>query len=218
MSVSFKNIQKIYSNNSKPIIRNLNLEIENGEFLALTGPSGSGKSTVLRMLAGLESATSGEIFIDKKKVTKLSPRERNISMVFQQFSLYPYMSVAKNMAFPLKILGINNSEIKSNVEKVAQELELTELLDRNSQFLSSGQKRRVAIGRALVRIIAKKPKVFLLDEPLANLDVKLKSKICLQIAALQRKLKITTIYVTHDKAEILQTADRTVVLNKGVLQ
>ncbi|MDR3152007.1 MAG: ABC transporter ATP-binding protein [Bifidobacteriaceae bacterium] len=218
MSVSFKNIQKTYLNNSKPVICNLNLKIKEGEFLALTGPSGSGKTTVLRMLAGLEKPTSGEIFMDKKNIMNIPSKDRFISMVFQQTNLYPYMSAAKNISFVLKSSGLAKSKIELLVKDIMRDLELTQFSSYMPSMLSGGQKRRVAIARAMVRVMAKKARIFLLDEPLVNLESRLKTKISLQISALQKEFKITTIYVTHDETEALDIADKIVVLDKGILQ
>ncbi|MDR2799000.1 MAG: sn-glycerol-3-phosphate ABC transporter ATP-binding protein UgpC [Bifidobacteriaceae bacterium] len=213
-TVSFKNVQKIYPNNETPSVDNLNLEIKDGEFLVLVGPSGCGKSTSLRMLAGLEEVTKGQIFIGEKDVTQVAPKDRDIAMVFQNYALYPHMSVAENMGFALKIAGMKKEEIRKRVEEAADILDLKEFLDRKPKALSGGQRQRVAMGRAIVR----NPKVFLMDEPLSNLDAKLRVQTRSQIATLQRKLQVTTIYVTHDQTEALTMGDRIAVLNDGVLQ
>src|SRR5699024_5354116 len=197
--VVFENATCTYPGAEKPSVDKFNLEIADGEFLVLVGPSGCGKSTTLRMLAGLEQVTGGSISIGGKDVTDQEPRERDIAMVFQNYALYPHMSVRDNMGFALKMAGKSKDEIKKRVSEAAEALGLTEFLDRKPKALSGGQRQRVAMGRAIVR----NPQVFLMDEPLSNLDAKLRVQTRTQIAALQRKLGVTTVYVTHDQTEAL---------------
>lgn len=213
-SVTFDHATRIYPGNDRPSVDDLNLEIADGEFLVLVGPSGCGKSTSLRMLAGLEDVNSGRILIGDKDVTDVQPKDRDIAMVFQNYALYPHMSVADNMGFALKIAGTPKAEIEQRVKEAAKILGLTEYLDRKPKHLSGGQRQRVAMGRAIVR----KPKVFLMDEPLSNLDAKLRVQTRTQIASLQRSLGVTTVYVTHDQTEALTMGDRIAVLKEGVLQ
>ncbi|MCS4535724.1 ABC transporter ATP-binding protein [Corynebacterium sp. HS2168-gen11] len=203
-----------YPGAKAPTVKNVDLEIADGEFLVLVGPSGSGKSTVLRMLAGLEDVTGGRILIGDRDVTTAPPKERDIAMVFQNYALYPHMSVRENMGFALKIAGMDKAEIDRRVNEAAETLDLVPYLDRKPKALSGGQRQRVAMGRAIVR----NPQVFLMDEPLSNLDAKLRVQTRTQIAALQRKLGVTTVYVTHDQTEALTMGDRIAVLNFGVLQ
>ena len=212
--VIFDHVTRIYPGNDKPSVDNLNLDIKDGEFLVLVGPSGCGKSTTLRMLAGLEEVNKGRILIGDKDVTNEQPKDRDIAMVFQNYALYPHMSVADNMGFALKIAGVAKNEIRKRVEEAAKILDLTEFLDRKPKALSGGQRQRVAMGRAIVR----KPKVFLMDEPLSNLDAKLRVQTRTQIAALQRQLGVTTLYVTHDQTEALTMGDRIAVIKLGILQ
>lgn len=212
--VVFDHVTRIYPGNDKPSVDNLNLDIKDGEFLVLVGPSGCGKSTTLRMLAGLEEVNKGRIFIGGKDVTTMQPKDRDIAMVFQNYALYPHMTVADNMGFALKIAGTTKDEIRKRVEEAAKILDLTEFLDRKPKALSGGQRQRVAMGRAIVR----KPKVFLMDEPLSNLDAKLRVQTRTQIAALQRQLGVTTLYVTHDQTEALTMGDRIAVIKLGKLQ
>ena len=212
--VVFDEVTRIYPGNDKPSVDNLNLDIKDGEFLVLVGPSGCGKSTTLRMLAGLEEVNKGRIFIGGKDVTTMQPKDRDIAMVFQNYALYPHMTVADNMGFALKIAGTPKDEIRKRVEEAAKILDLTEFLDRKPKALSGGQRQRVAMGRAIVR----KPKVFLMDEPLSNLDAKLRVQTRTQIAALQRQLGVTTLYVTHDQTEALTMGDRIAVIKLGKLQ
>ena len=212
--VVFDHVTRIYPGNDKPSVDNLNLDIKDGEFLVLVGPSGCGKSTTLRMLAGLEEVNKGRIFIGGKDVTTMQPKDRDIAMVFQNYALYPHMTVADNMGFALKIAGTPKDEIRKRVEEAAKILDLTEFLDRKPKALSGGQRQRVAMGRAIVR----KPKVFLMDEPLSNLDAKLRVQTRTQIAALQRQLGVTTLYVTHDQTEALTMGDRIAVIKLGKLQ
>ena len=213
-SVSFVNATRVYPGATTPAVDKLNLKIEDGEFLVLVGPSGCGKSTSLRMLAGLEEVNGGQIFIGDRDVTDVSPKNRDIAMVFQNYALYPHMTVADNMGFALKIAGEPKEKIRARVEEAAKVLDLEPYLDRKPKALSGGQRQRVAMGRAMVRV----PQVFLMDEPLSNLDAKLRVQTRTQIAALQRRLGITTLYVTHDQTEALTMADRIAVIKDGLLQ
>ena len=212
--VVFDHVTRIYPGNDEPSVSDLSLDIKDGEFLVLVGPSGCGKSTTLRMLAGLEEVNKGRIMIGDKDVTTMQPKDRDIAMVFQNYALYPHMTVADNMGFALKIAGTPKDEIRQRVEKAAEVLDLTEYLDRKPKALSGGQRQRVAMGRAIVR----QPKVFLMDEPLSNLDAKLRVQTRTQIAALQRQLNVTTLYVTHDQTEALTMGDRIAVIKLGILQ
>ena len=212
--VVFDHVTRIYPGNDEPSVSDLSLDIKDGEFLVLVGPSGCGKSTTLRMLAGLEEVNKGRILIGDTDVTTMQPKDRDIAMVFQNYSLYPHMTVADNMGFALKIAGTPKDEIRQRVEKAAEVLDLTEYLDRKPKALSGGQRQRVAMGRAIVR----QPKVFLMDEPLSNLDAKLRVQTRTQIAALQRQLNVTTLYVTHDQTEALTMGDRIAVIKLGILQ
>jgi multiple sugar transport system ATP-binding protein len=213
-SVKFEDAQRIYPGSDKPAVDQLNLEIEDGEFMVLVGPSGCGKSTSLRMLAGLEEIDEGDIFIGGKNVTQLPPKKRDIAMVFQNYALYPHMSVAENMAFSLKMAGFGKEERTSRVHQAAKLLGLDEYLERKPKALSGGQRQRVAMGRAIVR----QPQVFCMDEPLSNLDAKLRVSTRTQIAALQQRLGITTVYVTHDQVEAMTMGDRVAVMKDGLLQ
>ncbi|GAB2870440.1 diacetylchitobiose ABC transporter ATP-binding protein MsiK [Streptomyces deserti] len=213
-TVSFDKATRIYPGSDKPAVDALDIEIEDGEFLVLVGPSGCGKSTSLRMLAGLEDVNSGAIRIGDRDVTHLPPKDRDIAMVFQNYALYPHMTVADNMGFALKIAGVPKAEIRQKVEEAAKILDLSEYLDRKPKALSGGQRQRVAMGRAIVR----EPQVFLMDEPLSNLDAKLRVSTRTQIASLQRRLGITTVYVTHDQVEAMTMGDRVAVLKDGLLQ
>lgn len=213
-TVTFDNATLTYPGAQRPSVDHLNLEVADGEFLVLVGPSGCGKSTTLRMLAGLEEVSEGSIRIGDKDVTDMAPKDRDIAMVFQNYALYPHMSVRQNMGFALKLSGASKDEINSRVEEAAVTLGLSDLLDRKPKELSGGQRQRVAMGRAIVR----SPQVFLMDEPLSNLDAKLRVQTRTQIAALQRKLAVTTVYVTHDQTEALTMGDRIAVLNDGTLQ
>ena len=213
-TVTFKDASLTYPGAKEPTVKKFNLEIADGEFLVLVGPSGCGKSTTLRMLAGLENVTDGAIFIGDKDVTHVAPRDRDIAMVFQNYALYPHMTVGENMGFALKIAGKSQDEINKRVDEAAATLGLTEFLERKPKALSGGQRQRVAMGRAIVR----NPQVFLMDEPLSNLDAKLRVQTRTQIAALQRKLGVTTVYVTHDQTEALTMGDRIAVLQDGYLQ
>ncbi|QWZ08429.1 sn-glycerol-3-phosphate ABC transporter ATP-binding protein UgpC [Nocardioides panacis] len=213
-SVTFDNAQRMYPGAEKPAVDNLNLEIADGEFLVLVGPSGCGKSTSLRMLAGLEEVTDGHIRIGDRDVTHLPPKERDIAMVFQNYALYPHMTVAENMAFSLKMAKVPKDERLERVKEAAKLLDLTEYLERKPKALSGGQRQRVAMGRAIVR----QPQVFCMDEPLSNLDAKLRVSTRTQIAALQQRLGVTTVYVTHDQVEAMTMGDRVAVLKDGILQ
>jgi multiple sugar transport system ATP-binding protein len=192
----------------------LTLDVHDGEFLILVGPSGCGKTTALRMVAGLEEITSGEIRIGEKVVNDLPPVERDIAMVFQNYALYPHMTVAQNLGFPLRQQGVKKAEAKQRVEEAARLLSIDELLHRKPRALSGGQRQRVAIGRALVR----RPVAFLMDEPLSNLDAKLRVQMRAELIALHKRLGVTTIFVTHDQTEAMTLGDRVVVMNKGVVQ
>ncbi|HLS04289.1 MAG TPA: sn-glycerol-3-phosphate ABC transporter ATP-binding protein UgpC [Actinomycetales bacterium] len=213
-SVTFQNASRTYPGTEKPAVDSLNLEIEDGEFLVLVGPSGCGKSTSLRMLAGLEEIDAGAVYIGDRDVTDVQPKDRDIAMVFQNYALYPHMTVADNMGFALKIAGVAKAEIRERVVEAAKILDLEEYLDRKPRALSGGQRQRVAMGRAIVR----SPQVFLMDEPLSNLDAKLRVQTRTQIASLQRRLGVTTVYVTHDQTEAMTMGDRVAVLDHGILQ
>ncbi|MBZ4014209.1 MULTISPECIES: ABC transporter ATP-binding protein [Streptomyces] len=213
-TVTYDQATRIYPGSDKPAVDQLDIQIEDGEFLVLVGPSGCGKSTSLRMLAGLEDVNGGSIRIGDRDVTHLPPKDRDIAMVFQNYALYPHMTVADNMGFALKIAGVNKAEIRQKVEDAAKILDLTEYLGRKPKALSGGQRQRVAMGRAIVR----EPQVFLMDEPLSNLDAKLRVQTRTQIAGLQRRLGITTVYVTHDQVEAMTMGDRVAVLKDGLLQ
>ena len=213
-TVTFDKATRMYPGGDTAAVDSLDLQVSDGEFLVLVGPSGSGKSTALRMLAGLEEVTNGAIYIGDRDVTDIPPKDRDIAMVFQNYALYPHMSVADNMGFALKIAGIPKAQIRERVEEAAKILDLTAYLDRKPKALSGGQRQRVAMGRAIVR----KPQVFLMDEPLSNLDAKLRVATRTQIASLQRRLGVTTVYVTHDQVEAMTMGDRVAVLNFGVLQ
>ncbi|MCU1432717.1 MAG: transporter related protein [Actinotalea sp.] len=213
-TVTYDKASRIYPGTERPAVDKLDLHIEDGEFLVLVGPSGCGKSTSLRMLAGLEDVNDGRILIGDRDVTDVQPKDRDIAMVFQNYALYPHMSVADNMGFALKIAGTPKADIRKRVEEAAKILDLSEYLDRKPKALSGGQRQRVAMGRAIVR----QPQVFLMDEPLSNLDAKLRVQTRTQIASLQRRLGVTTVYVTHDQTEALTMGDRIAVLKDGLLQ
>ncbi|MGO1543082.1 MAG: ABC transporter ATP-binding protein [Gulosibacter sp.] len=213
-SVTFDNATRTYTEGTRPAVDKLNLEVADGEFLVLVGPSGCGKSTSLRMLAGLEEINSGRVLIGGRDVTDVRPKDRDIAMVFQNYALYPHMTVGENMAFGLKIAGVSKEERGRRVTEAAKLLDLEEYLKRKPKALSGGQRQRVAMGRAIVR----QPQVFLMDEPLSNLDAKLRVQTRTQIASLQRRLGVTTIYVTHDQTEALTMGDRIAVLSDGHLQ
>jgi multiple sugar transport system ATP-binding protein len=212
--VRFENASRLYPGSEKPAVDNVNLEIEDGEFMVLVGPSGCGKSTCLRMLAGLEEVTTGSIYIGDTDVSAMEPKDRDIAMVFQNYALYPHMSVAENMGFALKMAGVDKEERDKRVRDAAELLGLTDFLQRKPKAMSGGQRQRVAMGRAIVR----KPQVFCMDEPLSNLDAKLRVTTRTQIAALQQRLGVTTVYVTHDQVEAMTMGDRVAVMNFGVLQ
>jgi multiple sugar transport system ATP-binding protein len=213
-TVTYTDASRIYPGTTRPAVDSLNLEIGDGEFLVLVGPSGCGKSTSLRMLAGLEDVDKGSIHIDERDVTHLPPKNRDIAMVFQNYALYPHMTVYDNMAFALKLRKTPKSEIDRRVKEAATLLQLDEFLARKPKALSGGQRQRVAMGRAIVR----EPQVFLMDEPLSNLDAKLRVQTRSQIATLQQRLGTTTVYVTHDQVEAMTMGHRVAVLLDGVLQ
>jgi multiple sugar transport system ATP-binding protein len=213
-SVTFDAATRLYPGSTRPAVDALNLEVADGEFLVLVGPSGCGKSTSLRMLAGLEEVNAGRILIGDRDVTDIPPKDRDIAMVFQNYALYPHMTVAENMGFALKIAGIAKEDRANRVLEAAKLLDLEPYLNRKPKALSGGQRQRVAMGRAIVR----QPQVFLMDEPLSNLDAKLRVQTRTQIASLQRRLGVTTVYVTHDQTEALTMGDRIAVLKDGVLQ
>ena len=210
-TLSFEHVKKTYSGNV-PVIHGIDMEVADGEFIVIVGPSGCGKSTLMRMVAGLETVTDGNIRIDGKVVNDLEPAERDIAMVFQNYALYPHMSVYDNMAYGLKLRKLSRDDIRKRVEAAAQILELGKLLDRRPRQLSGGQRQRVAMGRAIVR----EPKVFLFDEPLSNLDAKLRVAMRLEILKLHRRLGTTSLYVTHDQVEAMTLAHRMVVMNQGI--
>jgi ABC-type sugar transport system ATPase subunit len=211
--VEFRSVSKRYEHGPE-VIRSLSLSIEPGEFMVLLGPSGCGKSTLLRMLAGLEDISGGELLIDRTVVNAMTPQQRNIAMVFQNYALYPHMSVRSNLAFPLRMRGMPKREIGARVLQAAQTLGIEDLLERKPAQLSGGQRQRVAMGRAIVR----EPGVFLMDEPLSNLDARLRNQIRGEIAALQRRMGTTTLYVTHDQVEAMTLGNRVAVLHAGRLQ
>lgn len=211
--ISIKNLGKTYDNGAVAVT-DFNLDIQNEEFIVFVGPSGCGKSTTLRMIAGLEEITDGEFFIDGKRMNEVQPKERDIAMVFQNYALYPHMTVFENMAFGLKLRKFKKAEIRKRVEDAAGILGLQEYLDRKPKALSGGQRQRVALGRAIVR----DAKVFLMDEPLSNLDAKLRVQMRAEIAKLHHRLKTTTIYVTHDQTEAMTMATRIVIMKDGHIQ
>ena len=213
-TVSFREASRRYPGADRNAVDKLDLEIADGEFMVLVGPSGCGKSTSLRMLAGLEEVTEGAIYIGDRDVTDLPPKDRDIAMVFQNYALYPHMTVADNMGFALKMQGKSKAEREERVKKAAQLLGLEDFLNRKPKALSGGQRQRVAMGRAIVR----EPQVFLMDEPLSNLDAKLRVSTRTQIAALQQRLGVTTVYVTHDQVEAMTMGDRVAVMRDGILQ
>lgn len=210
--VEFQGVKKSFG--SQSIIPSLDLKIKAGEFVALVGPSGCGKSTCLRMLAGLEEPTGGKVLIGGRDVTYENPKNRGVSMVFQSYALYPHMTVANNLAFPLKMAGVASSEIENRIKEIAGMLDLGDLLQRKPAQLSGGQKQRVAMGRALAR----NPQVLLFDEPLSNLDAQLRGRVRSEIAALHKRIGSTIVYVTHDQIEAMTLADRIAILNKGNLE
>jgi len=211
-SVGIRDVRKSYG--ATPVIHGVNIGIDDGEFVILVGPSGCGKSTLLRMIAGLENITGGEIRIGERVVNDVPPKERDIAMVFQNYALYPHMTVADNMAFSMKLRGAPKSEIQARVNKAAGILGLEKLLDRYPRQLSGGQRQRVAMGRAIVR----DPQVFLFDEPLSNLDAKLRVQMRTEIKELHQRLKTTTVYVTHDQIEAMTMADKIVVMHDGIVE
>ena len=213
-TVTFDQTTCVYPGATVPAVDKLNLQIEDGEFLVLVGPSGCGKTTSLRMLAGLEEVDDGKIFIGDTDVTELPPKARDIAMVFQNYALYPHMTVADNMGFALKISKTPKDQITAGIRSAAVTLDLEPYLERKPKALSGGQRQRVAMGRAIVR----QPKVFLMDEPLSNLDAKLRVQTRTQIAELQRRLGVTTVYVTHDQVEAMTMGDRVAVMKDGLLQ
>ncbi|MEE2902741.1 MAG: ABC transporter ATP-binding protein [Myxococcota bacterium] len=210
--IVLKNLSKQFGQTS--VLKPLDLTINSGEFIVLLGPSGCGKSTTLRMIAGLESPSDGQILIDGNDVTNLAPKERDVAMVFQSYALYPHLTVRENMAFGLKVRKTPAETIAKEIEQASKLLDIEHLLDRKPKELSGGQRQRVAMGRAIVR----RPKVFMFDEPLSNLDAALRAQMRTEIAALHAKLGITTVYVTHDQVEAMTLADRIVILHQGVLQ
>ena len=212
-SLSLKNVCKVYPNGFEAV-KDFNLEVEDKEFIIFVGPSGCGKSTTLRMIAGLEEISSGELIIDGKVMNDVEPKDRDIAMVFQNYALYPHMSVYDNMAFGLKLRKVPKDQIDKMVKEAAKILDLTPLLDRKPKALSGGQRQRVAMGRAIVR----NPKVFLMDEPLSNLDAKLRTSMRTEIIKLHKKLATTFIYVTHDQTEAMTMGDRIVVMKDGIIQ
>jgi multiple sugar transport system ATP-binding protein len=212
--VTFEKAQRWYPGADKPAVPGIDLEIGDGEFMVLVGPSGCGKSTTLRMLAGLEEVNEGKIFIGDRDITHIPPKDRDIAMVFQNYALYPHMSVADNMAFALKMAKVPEAERKKRVEDAAKLLGLTEYLERKPKALSGGQRQRVAMGRAIVR----SPQVFCMDEPLSNLDAKMRVQTRTDIAKLQADLGVTTVYVTHDQIEAMTMGDRVAVMKDGYLQ
>ncbi|MBL8692242.1 MAG: sn-glycerol-3-phosphate import ATP-binding protein UgpC [Rhodospirillaceae bacterium] len=212
-TVSMRGVRKSYGG-ALEVIQGIDMEIADGEFIVIVGPSGCGKSTLLRMVAGLEKITGGEIAIDSRVVNNLEPKDRDIAMVFQNYALYPHMSVYENMSYGLRIRGMSKTEIDERVKRAAGILEIGQYLDRKPRQLSGGQRQRVAMGRAIVR----EPKAFLFDEPLSNLDAKLRVQMRVEIKKLQRQLGVTSIYVTHDQVEAMTMADRLIVMNKGVAE
>jgi multiple sugar transport system ATP-binding protein len=210
--VKFVKVKKTFGDNL--VLNNINLEVKNGEFCVIVGPSGCGKTTLLRILAGLEDVTEGEIYIDNALVNNIPPSKREIAMVFQDYALYPHMTVKENMSFSLRLRNFPKEEIEKRVNEAAEILQIKHLLDRMPKQLSGGQRQRVAIGRAIVR----HPKVFLFDEPLSNLDAKLREEMRIEILRLHQKLQTTMVYVTHDQIEAMTLASKIVVMNKGVIQ
>ena len=211
--LELQNITKIYPNGTKAV-NETSLNIEKGEFVVFVGPSGCGKSTLLRMIAGLEDITAGEIVLDDNIINNIDPSERDVAMVFQNYALYPHMTVYNNMAYGLKNRGISKQEIEDKVNEVAKLLEIDAYLSRKPSMLSGGQRQRVAMGRAIVR----NPKIFLFDEPLSNLDAKLRNQMRLEIKKLQRQMGVTSIFVTHDQTEAMTLGDRIVVINNGIVE
>ena len=211
--LDLKNVTKIYPNGTKAV-HETSLSIEEGEFMVFVGPSGCGKSTLLRMVAGLEDITEGEIILDGNLINEVDPSERDIAMVFQNYALYPHMNVYNNLAYGLKNRGIDKKDIEQKVNEAAKLLQISEYLERKPSMLSGGQRQRVAMGRAIVR----NPKIFLFDEPLSNLDAKLRIQMRLEIKKLQQKVGVTSIFVTHDQTEAMTLADKLAVINNGVIE
>ena len=211
--LELKKVTKVYPNGTKAV-RPTSLNIEKGEFMVFVGPSGCGKSTLLRMVAGLEDITTGDIKLDKKIINKIDPSERDVAMVFQNYALYPHMNVYNNLAYGLKNRGLAKDVIEKKVKAAAKLLQISDFLERKPALLSGGQRQRVAMGRAIVR----SPKIFLFDEPLSNLDAKLRIQMRLEIKKLQRKVGVTSIFVTHDQVEAMTLADRLAVINNGILE
>jgi multiple sugar transport system ATP-binding protein len=211
--ISLHGLSKVYPN-GVVAVRDVDLEVADGEFLVLVGPSGCGKSTLLRMIAGLEEVTAGALLVDGRDITDFQPRQRDIAMVFQSYALYPHMTVRKNIGYPLKLAGVGTAELDARVDEAARLLQLEGVLDRKPGQLSGGQRQRVAMGRAIVR----KPSAFLMDEPLSNLDAKLRVQMRAEICRLQREFRTTTIYVTHDQVEAMTMGDRVAVLNGGQVE
>nr|WP_306263912.1 ABC transporter ATP-binding protein [Pararhizobium sp. IMCC3301] len=211
-NISIKNVQKSYG--ALNVLKTFSLEIEDGEFVVLVGPSGCGKSTMLKILAGLEPASAGKITIGDRDVTDLAPGDRDVAMVFQNYALYPHLSVAQNIGFGLKMRGMPAAEISKRVEEAGRTLGVSHLLERRPKALSGGQRQRVALGRAIVR----EPKAFLMDEPLSNLDAKLRVHMRAEISALHKRVGVTTVYVTHDQVEAMTMADRVVIMRDGIIQ
>jgi len=212
-AIEMKNIVKQYGDGF-PAVNDVSIDVDDGELMILVGPSGCGKSTLLRMIVGLEDITSGDMVIGGKRVNDLAPRERNLAMVFQNYALYPHLTVYENIAFPLRLAGASNDEVDQKVREASKTLELDEHLERKPGNLSGGQRQRVAMGRAIVR----DAEAFLFDEPLSNLDAKLRGQMRTEIARMQRRLGITTVYVTHDQTEAMTLGDRVAVLKRGILQ
>ena len=212
-AIDMRNIVKKYGDGF-PAVNDVSIDVADGEFMILVGPSGCGKSTLLRMIVGLEDITSGDMLIGDKKVNDLAPRDRNLAMVFQNYALYPHLTVYENIAFPLRLAGASSNEVDEKVRKASKTLDLDEHLDRKPGNLSGGQRQRVAMGRAIVR----DADAFLFDEPLSNLDAKLRGQMRTEISRLQKRLGITTVYVTHDQTEAMTLGDRVAVMKRGVLQ
>ena len=211
--LELKKVTKVYPNGTKAV-QPTSLKIEKGEFMVFVGPSGCGKSTLLRMVAGLEDITTGDIKLDKKIINKIDPSERDVAMVFQNYALYPHMNVYNNLAYGLKNRGLAKDVIEKKVKAAAKLLQISDFLERKPALLSGGQRQRVAMGRAIVR----SPKIFLFDEPLSNLDAKLRIQMRLEIKKLQRKVGVTSIFVTHDQVEAMTLADRLAVINNGIIE
>ena len=212
-TVTLKGVKKVYDD-QVTAVHSFDLDIQDKEFIVLVGPSGCGKSTTLRMIAGLEEISEGELFIDGKRCERVEPKDRDIAMVFQSYALYPHMTVRENMAFPLKLKKLPKADIRRRVEEAARTLGITEYLDRKPRALSGGQRQRVAIGRAIVR----EPKVLLMDEPLSNLDAKLRNQMRAEIIKLRGRIDTTFIYVTHDQTEAMTLGDRIVIMKDGFIQ